>query len=135
MSELVVFPDFETALIAHVNDTLYARGISAEVADAKPPKRRPDRMVRISGTGGSRHNIVTDNPSALFECWAPNVLAACDLARAVRAVVDATNGTYIGDVWIEDVGTSTPVQFPDPDWDVPRYQFTAQIFTLGEVLS
>jgi hypothetical protein len=133
MTELIVFADLEAAVVLYLKAALTDQGITATVA-TKVPKARPSQMVRISGTGGSRENQITDGSGVLVECWAPDEIAASYLARISRALVDDMEG-WVNGVWIEDVGTSPPVAFPDPDVAAPRYQFTAQLFTLGEVIS
>lgn len=133
MSELIVFADLEAAVVSYLKTGLTDLGFTATVA-TKVPKTRPSQMVRISGTGGSRENQITDGSGILVECWAPNEIDASRLARFTRALVDDMEG-WVDGVWIEDVGSSPPVAFPDPDIQSPRYQFTAQLFTLGEVIS
>ena len=133
MAEIVAFPDGETVWIQYLQAQWSARDEPADVA-SKIPNPRPDRFIRVSGTGGSRSNIATDNPGFLVECWDVTDTAAFDLARITRALMDATDGIDIG-MWIEDIATSVPVLYPDPDTNLPRYQFTAQVHTLREVLA
>ncbi|MBP2211086.1 hypothetical protein JOJ87_001430 [Rhodococcus ruber] len=134
MAELVVFPDLEPTLVGYLTAELAARSITATVA-TKVPRERPATMVRISGTGGSRRNALYEDSGALVECWAANEVAASGLARIVRALVDDLDVAAADGGWITANGTSTPVFFPEPDVTSPRYQFTAQFLTQGQILA
>ena len=135
MSELVVAPDAEAAIVSHLNTTFSARGDAAR-ASTEIPDPRPDRFVRVQRAGGPRRNAVTDAPVLIFESWDVDSVTASALGRLVEAVVLAVDGTWIGSpsVWVEGVSSSSGVTyFPDPDTALPRYQFTLQLSTVCEV--
>ncbi|WP_052060116.1 hypothetical protein [Rhodococcoides fascians] len=134
MTELVVAPDAEAAIVSHLNAQLAARN-DAATASTVIQDPRPTRFVRTQRVGGPRRNLITDSPVLLFECWDLDTVAASELGRLVEAIVLATDGTWIGTkpVWVDDVGDSSGVvHFPDPDTGLPRYQFTLQLFTVCE---
>lgn len=133
MSELVVFPDLETALVGYLKARLSALSITATVA-SRVPKTRPTNMVRVSGLGGNRRNRITDDGSALFECWSADEVSASQLARTVRALIDDLD-LEIGNGGAVTRGSSVPVLFPEPGVNEPRFQFTAQLYIYGEVLA
>ncbi|NIL86516.1 hypothetical protein RhoFasGS6_03920 [Rhodococcus fascians] len=139
MSELIVAPDIEAALVQHLNAQFAVRSVGTQFvceAVTEVPDPRPDRLVRVTHAGGPRRNRITDSPVVIFEAWAPTKPAASQLGRLTEALVLATDGTWIGTppVWIEGAASSGGISyFPDPDTSLPRYQFTLQLFTNCEV--
>lgn len=83
------------------------------------PSPRPVSLVRVTRAGGSRRNLVQSDPLLLVECWAPDSVAAFDLARDAWSLIDQFPD------W--SASLSEPVNFPDPDSGSPRYQFTASL--------
>ena len=97
----------------------------------KVPKTRPDTYVRLSRAGGPRRDLVTDMPMVIFECYAVSEPDAEDLAEQCRRIVHAE--PYSADSPIRRVvETGGPVNFPDPDTSLPRYQFTVQLNVRSE---
>jgi metal-dependent amidase/aminoacylase/carboxypeptidase family protein len=136
MAELVTFPHIEKALVSYLAAQLTARSLPAWVS-TQIPADRPVRLVRVSRIGGTRRNVVLDNPTVLLECWDATELAAYVLADKVRGIVEAacreateiTAGVRIGD-YSEFSG---PVNFPDPATRNPRVQITISITAAGTV--
>ncbi|ORL15408.1 hypothetical protein [Prescottella equi] len=132
MTELVIFPDLEPAIVQHVQAELDARSMTVTVA-SKVPTDRPENMVRISGLGGTRRNVLHEDAGVLVECWSPQDDPASDLARLVRALLNAVD-IEVQDGWITASTSSTPVNFPDPlAENTSRFQFTAEFLTQGRV--
>ncbi|MDH6283227.1 hypothetical protein [Prescottella agglutinans] len=132
MSELVIFPDLEPTLVQYVQAELDARSMTVTVA-SKVPGDRPENMVRISGVGGTRRNVLHEDAGVLIECWCPQDDPASDLARLVRALLDDVD-IEVQDGWITSSSSSTPVCFPDPlTQGASRFQFTAEFLTQGRV--
>ena len=135
MSELVVAPDIEAALIHYLNAAFAERQDRATAA-TEIPDPRPDRLVRLSRAGGSRRNALVDSPVIIFEAWDVDSVRASELGRLTEALVAAADGTWIGSpaVWVNDIASVGGLTyFPDPDTALPRYQFTLQLFTNCEV--
>jgi hypothetical protein len=91
-------------------------------------------MVRVSLTGGSRRDMVTDRPQLTVEVWGNTSIVASDVARACHGLMHSAAGFTVGDVWVrkvEEVGGVA--NFPDPDYGTakPRYQFTVRWHVRG----
>lgn len=122
--EVLVTPDVEAVAVAWLRKELSARGMTATVA-TKVPSTMPANMVRVSVTGGSRRDRVTDRPRITVECWSGSSVAAGDLARLSCALLLAAAGETINGVWVRSTNSvGLPASFPDPDTNNPRYQFT-----------
>ncbi len=136
MTQLVAFPHIEKALVAFLNAQLTAHGLSAWVS-TQIPAVRPTRLVKVSRIGGTRRNVVTDNPTVLLECWDATELAAYTLVGMCRSLVESAcrdgaaiaAGVYVGDYQ----EFSGPVNFPDPATTNPRFQITISILASGTV--
>lgn len=129
MTEIVVFPDVEAALVAALKPVLGVPVVT------KVPPTRPASFVRLTRVGGARLNRITDRPLVVFECWAATEDDASALARLTRAHVEALAQSFAGEAWVRAVvEVSGPQSFPDPVSGTPRYQYTAQLDTRGEAL-
>jgi hypothetical protein len=133
MAEVLVTPDIETAIQAYYRTELAARSWTVKVA-SKVPVTRPQYMVKVTLTGGSASGIVAHDAQVTVECWAANTdgignsVKASELARLCAGLTDALPGSFIGGVWISRVRhVSGPLEFPDPDTALPRYQFTKRL--------
>lgn len=105
-----------------------ALGDMASRVSTKIGNPRPDKSVRVSLTGGTRRDMVTDRPMILVECWADSETDACDLARYAQAHMWALPQTDVGGAWVRSVSEFSGLQnFPDPDSDSPRYQFGVEL--------
>lgn len=126
--ERVNFPSGEVAIIAWLPGALEdAFGIVAD-AGLERAQDSSATFVRVSRSGGVRVNLAVDSPVMTFECWAPTLTEAHDLAYATRAVIQQLWGTRIGPAvvsWSSEVGG--PVEFPHPSITLPRYQHTQQL--------
>ncbi|MGW4090040.1 hypothetical protein [Nocardia sp. NPDC004750] len=132
MAEAVAPPDAEKVAVAYLRARFAARGETATVA-TKVPRERPERMVRISLADTIAQTPAHFYARLIFECWAPDEVAASALARTSYALMCAAEGEDSGDQWIADVETvGGPSNFPD---DVgPRYQFTLDLLLSGDVI-
>ena len=84
----VEFADVEVALVAYLKGRMAARGDAAKVA-TKRTTSSPARLVRLTRVGGTVENLVSDVAMVAFECWDVDDDGAADLARIVRAEVQA----------------------------------------------
>lgn len=126
MSEAVLFPDVEAALVERFSALL---GVPAST---RVPNPRPDSFVRVSRVGGARRDLVTDQPLVVVECWASKEGLASDLGRRALAFVYTLEGADVAGGSIRRVREVGGLQsFPDPISESPRYQFTVQIDTRG----
>ena len=131
MAGLIITGDVEGAAVTFLRTGLNSLGKSASVA-TKVPTTMPDSMVRVSLTGGTRENIVTDRPQLTVECWAGSTVTASSLARSCHGLMHSAAGFTVGDVWVRRVEDVGGVQFfPDPDTAKPRYQFTVRWHVRG----
>lgn len=129
MSEVVAFPDAETVAVAWLDGKLGAGvGISTKV-----PVPRPPALCKVTRTGGAgRVNLVTDDAQLTFECWGPDEESAADVARLARAHMHAAAGEMVGPAYVRKVfDVGGPSNFPDPESDSPRYQFTVGVQLRG----
>lgn len=139
MSEVMVFPDVEAALVGYLTAELARRGQPATVA-THVPDPRPDRLVKVTRTGGPQRDHITDLPQVTFECWATDEIEASELARLARALVWLTTTTAVdtpdGPMWVRHTAEVGGIAFnPDPETRLPRYQFTAQLDVRGQVIT
>lgn len=124
MGEVLVTPDVELAAVTFLRSGLGS--IAAKVATAVP-SIMPAMMVRVSLTGGSRQSFAADAAQLTVECWAVDVGAASNLARRAQALMFSAAGTEAAGLFVRKVETVGGVQnFPDPDTNKPRYQFTVR---------
>lgn len=134
-AELIAFPDIEAVVVQHLRARLAGRGDTAHVSTVIPAKR-PERLVKVQRTGGPQRSMTVDAPQVTVQCWAPNEVAASDLATLVHAVVAAMprEDSISGAVIYSYVDTSGPMFFPDLESQIPRYQFTGQLLVRGKAL-
>lgn len=126
MGEVLVTPDVEVAAITHLRSGL--SDLTVKVSTAVP-STMPASMVRVSLTGGSRQNVASDAAQLTVECWAADGPAASTLARRAYALMLSAAGVSAGGVFVRRVDSVGGVQnFPDPDTNKPRYQFTVRWF-------
>lgn len=124
MAEVLVSPDAEAAAVAFLKSGL---GSLANKVATAVPATMPDKMVRVSLTGGSRFALGQDVAQLTVECWASDKGVASNLARTAQAVMFSAAGTLAGSVWVRRVDSVGGVQFfPDPDTAIPRYQFSVR---------
>lgn len=123
MAEVVVFGDTEAAVIAWLNPRLAPVKTATEV-----PQTRPNEFVKVSLTGGYEANRVTERPQLTFECWALTSIRSSEICRLVKAHLKAMEGETSAGVFVRGVTTvGAPTSFPDPETNLPRYQYTAEL--------
>lgn len=126
MTEVIVFPDAEALAVTFLNPKVGVR-VATQI-----PNPRPASFIRVLRVGGARRSLVVDSPVLVFECWAPDEIAASQLAQTARAHVFSMAQTTVNGHWVYLVrDVAGPQSFPDPLTDTPRYQFTVQIDTRG----
>jgi hypothetical protein len=123
MTEVVIFGDLEAAAITWLNPRLTSVKVATEVLSPRPPE-----LVKVSLTGGSEPNRVTEWSQLTFECWAAKSYRASEICRLLKAHLHAMEGETVGGVFVRRVRTvGAPVSFPDPETNIPRYQYTAEL--------
>ncbi|MEQ6899009.1 hypothetical protein [Microbacterium sp. KR10-403] len=75
---------------------------------------------------------MTDSPMILVECFADDGGTAADDAKIDRALLMAAARLSDDVTRVTDVGG--PSFLPDPDTNLPRYQFTVQLDMRGTAL-
>ena len=124
MGEVLVTPDVEAAAVSFLRAWL---GSLVDKVATKVPATMPNRMVRVSLTGGGRVNVASDTTQLTVECWAPDDPTASNLARTAQAVMFSAAWNTAGGVFVRRVDSVGGVQsFPDPDTAKPRYIFTVR---------
>lgn len=125
MGEVLKTPDVEAWAVTFLRAGLGALG---DKVATKVPATMPARMVRVSLTGGSRSDVVTDRAQLTVECWADDEPTASNLARTAQAHMFSAAGAISNGLWVRAVDSVGGVQFfPDPDTSKPRYQFTVRL--------
>ena len=93
-----------------------------------PPKNVPGTYVRITRLGGVQRNIVTDSALIGVNCYSRRRSKAAELANKTRLILRDSAGTKVNDAgirfWQE---VSGPVNYPQPDVDRVRYQFSGEL--------
>jgi len=124
MTEVLVTPDVILAATSYLRAGL---GVLADRVATSVPSTMPNNMVKVSLTGGSRNDLVSDSAQLTVECWSANDPTASLLARTAQAYMHAAAGIEAGGLWVRRVETVGGVQsFPDPDTNKPRYQFSVR---------
>lgn len=131
MPEVIAFPDVEKFTVAFLKAQFTDRSIDVKVG-TKVPKTMPDQFVRVSRTGGTSKNLVTDGATVLVECFGHDTVAPSDTARVARALLLAA-GRLTDDVTRAVDGGGIAFN-PDPDTNLPRYQFLVQLDMKGFAL-
>lgn len=122
--------DVEAAVITYLRPLLPAGTV---VATEVPKTTRgelsfPQRMVRVTRTGGPAWSPAHDGPTVLVECWAATGPQAWQIAAAARDSMLALDNTLVGPVWLSfSREGSGPTNLPDPRTPSPRYQFVHQL--------
>lgn len=134
MNELIVFPDAIELVVNELRAELPAYGFGDATVITRIPSTRPEVLVLVRRLGGTRLNLVTDEPLIGVECWAPELEEAHDLAQMCRALVLALQGTTSGGVPVYRVTEAGGlIDLPDPLSSQPRFTFTAAIAVRGDV--
>lgn len=128
MAEVIAFPDPEKWVVTFLKSRTERSG---RTAATKVPKTG-DRYTRISRVGGAARDLVTDSPMILVECFAADGVTAADDAKIDRALLMASARLSDDVTRVIDVGG--PSFLPDPDTNLPRYQFTVQLDMRGTAL-
>ena len=124
MAEVLVSPDALAAATSYLRVCL---GVLADRVATAVPTTMPDNMVKVSLTGSSRSDIVSDSAQLTVECWADNEPSTSLLARTAHAYMVAAAGTQANGLWVRRVETvGGPQSYPDPDTNKPRYIFTVR---------
>lgn len=115
-------PDAEAAWV----DWLIAGGFTEAATRILPT--HVDGMIRVSRVGGKRLNIVQDSVVMLVEAWHSRAFEASELAHRLAERVEAAgDGTKLNPVTrVSAVTTTGPLEFPDPNSAMVRYQFTVE---------
>ena len=93
-----------------------------------PPKDIPGTYVRITRLGGVQRNLVTDSALIGVNCYSRRRSEAAELANKTRLILRDSSGTKAHNAgirfWRE---VSGPVNYPQPDVDRVRYQFSGEL--------
>lgn len=92
------------------------------------PVKHIDGMTRVSRIGGKRLNLVQDQAQLLIETWDSDPYKASQKAHNLAERMEAAgDGTLLNpSTRVSDVSTTGPLEFPDNNSDLYRYQFTAE---------
>lgn len=135
MSEAIAFPDVEALVVSKLRAELAARSDTAHVS-TRILNPRTDRSVRVFRSGGTRKNLVVDSPQITIQCWGITAPDASELCRLCRAVLSVNRGAWrhggVQAYGYDEVGG--PAFFPDPDTNLPRYQFTCLLDVRGKAI-
>jgi hypothetical protein len=126
VTEVITFPDVEFHAIQYL--TPYLSGV---LVDNTVPKPRPKKLVRVLRTGGPRLTLVTEEAQITYDCWAPKVEEAQDLAQMVRGLLWVMPDRYTTATTYRVHDLGGPTNQPDPDTGLPRYTGTVLILTRG----
>lgn len=130
-SEVIAGPDVEALVITWLAGKLGSGvGISTQISNPRPAK-----LCRVRRTGGFRNDLIADSAQLTFECWGPDEATAFDICRLARAHLEAAAGEFVDGVWVLRVTeVGGPSNFPDPESDSPRYQYTAVLTVRAEAI-
>lgn len=110
--------DVEVALVDFLPDPVATR----------VPEERPEAFTRVTRAGGDRQNLAQGVTRVLVECFATDEAVAFTRAQTAWAKLGAARQSYLADgVWVTRVELTDPVNFPDPETKLPRFQFIASL--------
>lgn len=111
----------------------YLTDVQDVLVVSKVPKNRPAQFIQLITAGGTG-GIVSQRVMVTFLCWDESEYAAAVLAERVRALMkECTRLGGLPVYRVRDVGL--PVERPDPDTEIDRYQFTLEINVRGRLQS
>ena len=117
-----MIPDAEMVAVTLLREAL---GVPVYI---NPPKNVPGTYVRITRLGGVQRNLVTDSALIGVNCYSRRRSEAAELANKARLILRGSAGTKVNDAgirfWRE---VSGPVNYPQPDVDRIRYQFSGEL--------
>lgn len=93
-----------------------------------PPSRVPKRYARLSRVGGIMSNLVTDSALITVSCYSSDPADAADFANECRELFAGSRGGFVDGCWVrwwQEI--SGPSNYPEPDVDLTRYQFTGEL--------
>lgn len=93
-----------------------------------PPKNVPGSYVRVTRLGGIKKNMVTDSALMGINCYAVERDDAVEIAGKAREALWSARAGNHGGVWVRwwrEV--SGPVNYPQPDVQRVRYQFSGEL--------
>lgn len=132
MGDLIVPRNVTKAAIGFLKAELAARSVTAAVG-TKQSGRTPNIFVKINRTGGTRRDKVTDRSQFTVQVEADDEIVASDVADLCYALMLYAEESTVGGIWVRKVeDVSGPKDFPDPDTNKPRYQFTVRWHTRGQ---
>lgn len=122
---LVAYLGADVSLTALVDDRISTELPAGFTAEARV------RLFRVGGAPAAGDPAgYLDRPSVQFDCFGATREQAWDVAaESVRAVLQAPSATHTGVVVTGARRTLGPTWQPDPDTDIPRYLFTAVLWT------
>ena len=125
MSEIIVAPNAESALVQWGNAVSVARSLGASVATRQPTGTRPQKWVRLFLAGGRRTSLVTRQQRFVFDFYAPTETSAYAVGAVFLGELLALN-TYAGIQFYTPELASDLTNLPDPSV-TDRARYSAQI--------
>jgi hypothetical protein len=118
------------ALLAAVTILEEAFGEYAQVSTKLPARNRADRFVRVSRSGGTQQDPVTDRARIITECYAKDTAQAEMMCNTARAAYRNACSTFVLDMWVRWYGNEAgPNDIAHPDIvDYERWQFTGELW-------
>ena len=117
-----MIPDAEMVAVELLREAL---GVPVYI---NPPRDIPGTYVRVTRLGGVQRNLVTDSALIGVNCYSRRRSEAAELANKTRLILRDSAGTKVNDAgirfWRE---VSGPVNYPQPDVDRVRYQFSGEL--------
>ena len=110
----------EAALIA------FLKAQTGVEAYADVPNPRPTEFITVERTGGSRTDVVVDNPTLAVQCWSSSRAAASELALAV----DEALPRFAYEPHVHKVERLSLYNHPDEKGNAARYQIVVQLKTI-----
>lgn len=131
MTDLVVFPDLESALIAWAPGALATQGFTVTVSDVL----QGNDSVAIYSTGGVQRMLVIDSPTIVVEVKAATGSRCSDIIQMLRALIKDLVGQEVGGIWVQGYAEfSGPANLPLEDSPF-RYTMTLSIDAAGRVVN
>ena len=134
MSELIVFPDVEALLVAHIKSELASKFHDTVSIATRSPKPTQANYVRLFVTGGARRSLAQDAPMITVESYGPTEVAASRRAGNIRAIIHALDQIESVQFYTPEEG-GRPVNLPDTATGRIRYTATYRIPYRGYAVS
>lgn len=117
-------PDAETAVVTFLDAAMTGCTVATKVPNPRPA----GCYGRVTSIGGTGRNLIQADPRLLLEFWDDDEQGAFEAAQMAWALLWSAQDSFMTPaVYVTQVTSTLPVNFPDQDSKSPRYQFISTL--------